>query len=172
MAAPASYRVAPRKRFEAVGLPPDTAGVMVLPPLVYGAGFVLGLVLQSGLPRTILPPDLAAPIGFAVLLCGALLAMWSRRTMEAAGTATDPRLPATSLVVTGPFRFSRNPMYLGRTLLYLGLALLANALWVLAALVPVLAIIRYGVIEREERYLDRRFGDAYRQYRTLVRRWI
>ncbi len=92
--------------------------------------------------------------------------------MEAAGTATDPRMPATTLVVGGPFRYSRNPMYLGRTLLYLGLALLANAVWVVAALVPVQIVIHYGVIKREECYLDRRFGDAYRRYRALVRRWI
>ncbi len=152
--------------------PPNNPGVIVRPPLVYAAGFVLGLVLQSTFPTTILPAALAPVSGFVVLLCGAALAMWSRRTMEAAGTATDPRLPATALVVNGPFRYSRNPMYLGRTLLYLGLALLANALWVLATLIPVLITVHFGVIKREERYLDRTFGDAYRRYRAAVRRWV
>lgn len=92
--------------------------------------------------------------------------------MESVHTNVHPSLPATTLVVAGPFRFSRNPMYLARTLLYVGLALLANALWVLAALVPLLIVMHYGVIKREERYLERQFGDAYLQYRAAVRRWL
>jgi len=92
--------------------------------------------------------------------------------MEAAGTNANPALPATTLIVSGPFGFSRNPMYVARTILYLGLGLLMNALCVLAVLVPLLFVMQYGVIRREERYLEGKFGDAYRQYQAAVRRWL
>ena len=92
--------------------------------------------------------------------------------MEGAGTNVNPSLPTTVLVVDGPFQFSRNPMYLARTLLYLGLGLLANALCVFVALLPLLVVMHHGVIKREERYLEGKFGDAYRQYRAAVRRWL
>jgi protein-S-isoprenylcysteine O-methyltransferase Ste14 len=80
--------------------------------------------------------------------------------------------PTTVLVTEGPFRYSRNPIYLALTLLYLGVAFLVNAWWILLLVVPVLLVIRYGVIAREEVYLARKFGDAYRQYTTQVRRWL
>ena len=101
-----------------------------------------------------------------------LLSDWGTPTSQRAGTHVDPALPATVLVVTGPFRFSRNPMYLARTLLYAGLALVMNTLWPLIALAPLLVLIQHGVIYREERYLDATFGHAYRQYQAQVRRWI
>ncbi|HUI27372.1 MAG TPA: isoprenylcysteine carboxylmethyltransferase family protein [Candidatus Kryptonia bacterium] len=151
---------------------PDIPGVIVLPPLLYGGAFVAGSLLHQLLPQPILPLGVAPSIGVVVLVFGAALAVWSRRTMVDAGTSTNPSQPATALVVSGPFRFSRNPMYAARTLLYLGLALLANALCILATLAPVLVTLHYGVIKREERYLEAKFGDAYRDYRTRVRRWL
>jgi protein-S-isoprenylcysteine O-methyltransferase Ste14 len=75
-------------------------------------------------------------------------------------------------VATGPFRFSRNPLYVALTLIYVGLALLTNALWVLVLIVPVLLLMHYGVVRREERYLEAKFGDAYRAYRSSVRRYL
>jgi protein-S-isoprenylcysteine O-methyltransferase Ste14 len=114
-----------------------------------------------------------APLtGLAMLCCGAALAVWSRRTMESAGTNVNPSLPATTLVMTGPYAFSRNPMYVARTGLYLGLGLVVNALCVLVAVVPLLIVMQYKVIKPEERYLEARFGEAYRQYRSRVRRWL
>ena len=92
--------------------------------------------------------------------------------MEGAGANVNPSLPATTLVISGPFQFSRNPMYVARTVLYLGLGVLMNALCVVAVLVPLLLVMQYGVIRREERYLEAKFGDAYRQYRSAVRRWL
>ncbi len=92
--------------------------------------------------------------------------------MEQAKTNVNPSLPATTLVTDGPFRFSRNPMYLARTLLYVGLGLLANSLAVLLTAVPLLMVVQHGVIKREEHYLEAKFGDAYRQYRARVRRWL
>jgi protein-S-isoprenylcysteine O-methyltransferase Ste14 len=89
--------------------------------------------------------------------------------------------PTTALVTEGPCRYSRNPLYVALTLLYLGVAFLVNALWILLLIVPVLVVIRYGIIAREEAYLTRKFGEAYltrkfgeayRQYTTQVRRWL
>ena len=150
----------------------DSPGVIAPPPLLYGGAFLVGSLLHSFFPKPILAPNVAPGIGLAVLCTGAALAAWSRRTLERAGTNVNPSLPATTLVITGPFRFSRNPMYVARTLLYLGLGLLTNALCVFAALLPLLVVMHHGVIKREERYLEARFGDAYRQYRAGVRRWI
>jgi len=80
--------------------------------------------------------------------------------------------PTTALVTEGPFRYSRNPIYVALTLLYVGVALLINALWILLLVVPALMALRYGVIAREEAYLTQKFGDAYHQYTTQVRRWL
>ena len=84
----------------------------------------------------------------------------------------NPNEPATALVTDGPFRFSRNPLYLAFTLLYSGVAVVANALWAALPLPIILVVIQRGVIDREERYLERRFGTAYRQYKDGVRRWL
>jgi protein-S-isoprenylcysteine O-methyltransferase Ste14 len=92
--------------------------------------------------------------------------------MERVGTNVNPTLPSTALVEAGPFRFSRNPLYVALTFMYVGLALLANALWVLALIVPVMVLMHYGVVRREERYLEAKFGDAYRDYRSRVRRYL
>jgi protein-S-isoprenylcysteine O-methyltransferase Ste14 len=161
-------RVAPPERVASE----DHPGVIAPAPLLYAAAFVVGAMLHAAFPATALPVDLAPWSAAALLASGAILAVSSRRTLEAAGTNADPTLPATTLVVTGPYGFSRNPMYVARTLLYLGLGLTMNALGVLATLVPVLPIVHYGVVKREERYLEGKFGDAYRRYRSRVRRWL
>jgi len=92
--------------------------------------------------------------------------------MHRAGTNVRPDRPATALVTGGPFRFSRNPLYLSLITLYVGITLLFDALWPLILLVPVLAFVHWGIVKREEHYLELKFGDAYRDYKTRVRRWI
>lgn len=92
--------------------------------------------------------------------------------MLAAETNINPFKPTTSIVRTGPFRFTRNPLYLAMTLIYLGLTLLANTWWCFPLLVPVLLLIHFGVVKREERYLERKFGDSYREYQSRVRRYF
>jgi protein-S-isoprenylcysteine O-methyltransferase Ste14 len=100
------------------------------------------------------------------------LAGWFIMSMRRAGTPVDPREAPTALVTEGPFRFSRNPGYLGLGLTYVGLSLLVEARWPLLLLPFVLIIIDRGVISQEERYLERRFGSEYRTYRQRVRRWL
>ncbi len=84
----------------------------------------------------------------------------------------DPWRASSALVTSGPYRFTRNPMYLGMASLYAGIALAFGLLWSLALLLAVLVVIDRGVIAREERYLERRFGDEYRIYKQQVRRWL
>jgi protein-S-isoprenylcysteine O-methyltransferase Ste14 len=146
--------------------------VIGMPPVFYAIAFVAGLVANWLVPQVIAAPQAIMPIGGAVLTVGALLAVWGKRTMELAGTSVSPLLPAKTLVTTGPFRFTRNPLYLARTLLYVGLALLMDTPWPLLTLVPVVLLIHYGVVLREERYLAAKFGPAYEDYQIRVRRWL
>jgi protein-S-isoprenylcysteine O-methyltransferase Ste14 len=92
--------------------------------------------------------------------------------MHRVGSDPNPYKPATALAVHGPYRYTRNPMYLAMTIFYLGLTLLVNTLWPLVLLPAVLLVVQRGVINREERYLERTFGDAYRAYKARVRRWL
>ncbi len=151
---------------------PDNAGVLALPPLLYGAAFALGVPARWIWPEPPLPPVISVVVGLPLLLLGGIVATWANRTLQLAGTTPNPRLPTTALVVTGPFRYSRNPLYLARTLLYVGLALATSMLWTFVTLVPLLVIIQYRVIRREERYLHSTFGLAYRRYCFEVRRWL
>jgi protein-S-isoprenylcysteine O-methyltransferase Ste14 len=150
----------------------DTAHVLILPPLLYGAAFVIGLLLHWAFPVYVLPSTLARGIGVVCVLVSFPLALMTFRTLSRAHTPVDPMKPTTALVTEGPFRYSRNPIYVALTLLYLGVALLINALWILLLVVPAVLVLRYGVIAREEVYLTRKFGDAYRQYTAQVRRWL
>ena len=88
------------------------------------------------------------------------------------GTTPEPHNPTTALVTSGPFRYSRNPIYISKALLYVGISMVANAVWPLLLLPSVLFALTRGMIEREEGYLEHRFGDQYRQYRESVSRWL
>jgi protein-S-isoprenylcysteine O-methyltransferase Ste14 len=150
----------------------DAPGVLASAPRLYGVAFVSGVVLNGAWPGPLAPPAVALAVGSSLLAGGALLAVSARRAMERSGTPVNPFQPATALVVTGPFRYSRNPHYLGRILLYVGLAFAMNTVWPLATLIPLVATLHYGVVKREERYLDGKFGEAYKRYCSRVPRWL
>jgi protein-S-isoprenylcysteine O-methyltransferase Ste14 len=150
----------------------DKPGVAAPPPLLYGSAFVLVLVFRWFWPMPIFGHAVALWPGLALLVLGVGIAAWGGRTMHAAGTNVNPALPTTAIVASGPFRFSRNPLYLALTLLYLGLTLAFNTWWGIVVLVPVLIIMHRGVVLREERYLEQKFGEIYRQYRSKVRRYL
>jgi protein-S-isoprenylcysteine O-methyltransferase Ste14 len=151
---------------------PDHPGVIALPPVMYGVAFAIVLVLRWLWPLPIAAT--AAPFwsGIAVLTLGGALALWGQHVMRRAGTNVNPREPATALVTSGPFRRSRNPLYVALTLLYAGLTLAVNTLWGFAVLAPLLVLMHLGVVRREERYLEAKFGDEYRRYRETVRRYL
>ncbi len=151
---------------------PDSPHVIVLPPLLYIAALAAGLLLNWAVPQPILSGDVRYWVGGLLAALGVLIAAWARSLMERAGTNVNPMLPTTAIVTRGPFRFSRNPLYFALNLMYVGLALLTNAGWVLALIVPLLLVMHYGVIRREERDLEAKFGDGYRGYRARVRRYL
>ena len=153
------------------GAPGETAGVIAPPPLIYAVPLGCGLLLQHWHPAAVVGDGVAAPLGIASVLLG-LVALPAVRAFRRAKTDPRPWRPATALVMTGPYRFTRNPMYLGLTLLYVGIAIWANTIWPLLFLPLALVVMQIGVIAREEAYLERIFGDAYREYRRRVRRWV
>ncbi len=149
--------------------------MVVKPPLLYAGALALGLVAQAMRPLPLIPRGsrLMRRLGGAALLgTGLTIAGWATRTMGRAGTSVDVDTPATALVTAGPYRYSRNPIYLALSALYLGVALLVDALWPMLLFPVLLAVMQHGVIEREERYLARRFGQEYLAYRARVRRWL
>ena len=152
----------------------DVAGVIALPPLIFLRFLVAATVLEAILPlRFLAAHALARYLAGAALAAGGLvmIGMGTRRFV-AAGTNIPPYLPTTALVVDGIYGRTRNPLYLGTTLVYLGLSVAAGSLWAIVLVVPLLWVINVGVVAREERYLERKFGDAYRAYKARVRRWV
>ena len=150
----------------------DTSGVRFPPPLIYVGGFVIGYLLDRAVPLTLTSWLLGEPLGWALVAVGVALMGSAVMTFRRAGTSLNPAKPTTRVVVHGPYRFTRNPMYVGWVIVYLGCVLLTNTVWPLVSLPVVLVLISRAVIAKEERYLEAKFGDAYRAYKARVRRWL
>ena len=150
----------------------DKAGVVAPPPLIYLGPLIFGLLLNRRFPIPFLPRRMARSLGWSLLGSGVLLIGWFEWAMRQAHTPANPYKPVSHMVTQGPFRYTRNPAYLSMTMIYTGIASLANALWAILLLPVALQVIRRGVIEREERYLERKFGEEYLRYKAQVRRWI
>ena len=147
--------------------------IVAPPPLLYLGTLALGFTLQAAAPLAVLPATgLHTLVGSASIAAGALLVRWSFLTMRRLGTSADPGRAALALATSGPFRFSRNPIYVAMTVFYVGIACLLNAAWPLFLLPVLLLVMQRGVIRREEHYLAERFGEAYASYRSRVRRWL
>lgn len=151
---------------------PDTADIIAPPPLLYAGALVAGLLVNRSYPVPFLPRTLRRAVGPPLVLGGLAIGLLGFREMRRAGTTPDPSKPTTAIVSGGPYRFTRNPLYVGMTLIYGGITALDNALPAALLLPAVLRLMRRGVIEREERYLERKFGDEYLIYKARVRRWI
>lgn len=161
----------------------DTAGVIAPPPLIYLGGLGLGFLLEAILPGASLadatPGDggdftavLRWGLGGLLLAAGVALMAWWAASFRRADTPMPPWEPTTALVTGGPYRVTRNPAYLADALIYLAVVLLADAPWALLPLPLVVVVMQRGVIEREERYLARRFGQEYLDFRARRRRWL
>jgi protein-S-isoprenylcysteine O-methyltransferase Ste14 len=153
----------------------DHANVPVIPPVLFGAGLAAGFLLKWLVPVRLVPPSLEGPVCFAgagLALLGLAFGGWAFATFLKAKTTPDPNHPVSALVTWGPYRVSRNPMYVGLSGFTAGLALVANAPWVLAILPLVWLALRRLVIEREEAYLERKFGEEYRSFKARTRRWV
>jgi protein-S-isoprenylcysteine O-methyltransferase Ste14 len=146
---------------------------MIRPPIAWALAVLVGLALQWAVPLPFVPALVPAGwVGGLVLVLALALFAWAIATMTRAGSNVPTSMPTTTIVASGPYRFTRNPIYLGMFLAIIALAIAFNSLWLLVMLVPFTLVIRYGVVAREEAYLERKFGDGYRQYRARVRRWL
>ena len=144
----------------------------IRPPRIFLAAIVLGLVWHFFWPVSLLSPRFGIPIGTVLVVAAVALFVGASRAFKAAGTPVPGDQPATAIVNAGPYRFSRNPIYLAFVLFQLGLALLVNELTLLVTIVPACAVIALVVIPREERYLKEKFPVEYAAYRASVRRWF
>jgi len=151
----------------------DTAQVIIRPPLAWGLAVIAGLALNWLVPLPFLPADPPAGwFGAMVFVLALALFAWAIVTISRAGSHVPTHLPTTTIVENGPYHFTRNPIYLGMFLGLIGLAIAFDNPWLLVMLLPFALVIRYGVVAREEAYLERKFGDVYRCYRSRVRRWL
>jgi len=150
----------------------DNPGVIAKPPRLFMATLAAGFALELAFPTSFIGGAPRLALGFGLLVAGLALMSASIRQQRNAGTNIETDRPTETIVRTGPYRYSRNPIYIGFVLLYLAIAVLGDSLWVLGLLAVFLAVMHFGVIVREEAYLERKFGDVYRSYRATVRRWL
>jgi len=151
----------------------DSPHVITFPPLIYILGLFVGLFLRYSVqPLEFLANDYLPAFGWSLILISIVIFAMATKFFIKAHTNVDVRKPTTSIVASGPYKFSRNPIYLSMTLLYLGITILVNDFWLIVTLIPVLLTIQYGVIKREEAYLTKKFGETYIQYKKSVRRWL
>jgi protein-S-isoprenylcysteine O-methyltransferase Ste14 len=153
----------------------DNPGVIAPPPLIATITVVFGLLLDRTMPVQMLAAQLSFPeriiAGGFVALAGAVLAITAERRFKAVGTNVPPWKPALHLATTGIYERMRNPMYVGLLLLTGGIGIALASDWTLTLLIPMALVLHYGVVLREERYLEAKFGDEYRRYKARVPRW-
>ena len=155
------------------GKAPEVANLgIVRPPLVYLGSIGLGVALHFRWPIPLVPPSMGALLGGAAVLVAVFLFVVAVRSFRAADTPVPGNRPTTTIVRTGPYRFSRNPIYLSFSLLQLGVSLWVNSLWLFITLIPAVVLMSFVVIPREEAFLEARFPSEYLPYKASVRRWF
>jgi protein-S-isoprenylcysteine O-methyltransferase Ste14 len=144
---------------------------LLRPPIIFLSSILLGIALNRAWSLHFMPRNVGL-LGPLVTACAVVLFLLSYREFRAAGTSVRGSTRSTTIVRTGPYRFSRNPIYLAFILFVLGLSVWLNNLWLLVTLVPAVGIIAMVVIPREERFLERHFHDQYSGYKATVGRWF
>lgn len=153
----------------------DAPNPVAVPPVIWAVALALAILLEWLVPPGFLPPPLSivpTVIGAALALLGLGLAIAGARTFRAAKTNLDPKRPALVLVEHGPYRLTRNPIYVGLLFGFLGIGLIASLDWTIPVLPALWLALHHGVVLREEAYLSRRFGEDYDNYRARTRRWL
>ena len=148
------------------------AGVTFPPPFIFLGSILVAVGIQFFYPVPLIEGYYRYVVAAILMIPPGGLMVWAVRTFGAAGTAVPPWKPSSTIVSSGPYRFTQNPMYLSFSFMQVGIAFLVNSAWVLILLVPVLVLVRYAVIAREERYLEVKFGEEYLSYKRSVRRWF
>lgn len=141
------------------------------PPAIYLTAITTGLLLHFAWPIPV-AATLGKPLGAPIAIFATTIFIWSITTFHSAGTPVRGSRPTTAIVKVGPYRFSRNPIYLAFSLLQMGIALMINDAWILVTLLPAVSVMSFVVIPREERYLEASFGKEYVTYKASVRRWL
>jgi protein-S-isoprenylcysteine O-methyltransferase Ste14 len=151
----------------------DGAAVWIQPPLLFAGGVLLGAALQWAWALEFVPEGgLWTALG-GVLFCGGVaILLLTFAVFRRMGQHPDPRKPTPAISRDGPYRFTRNPMYVGGSLVQLGIGIAFGNAWIVVLLIPVVLVIHYGAILPEERYLERKFGDEYVRLKASVRRWL
>jgi protein-S-isoprenylcysteine O-methyltransferase Ste14 len=150
----------------------DTAGVLAPPPLIFLGFLIAGFAIDWFWPAMYLPQALQYVAGALLIAAALALALWAMGRFRRAGTHVEPYKPTTAVVSDGPYAYSRNPIYVGLFLLYAGTAVCADNAWLLPLAPALYLVMHHGVVRREERYLERKFGAAYLDYKARVRRWL
>jgi protein-S-isoprenylcysteine O-methyltransferase Ste14 len=150
----------------------DAPNVRIIPPLIYLIGLAVGFLVTLWMPFALISHLVVWPLGGVLIGCGAVLAASAVMKFKGVGTTVRPDRAASALVIAGPYRVTRNPMYLGLTVVYLGIAIAGQSVWAIILLPLVLFVIQRYAIEPEEAFLRRRFGADYVGYTTRVRRWL
>jgi len=155
---------------------PDNPGMVVRPPILYLGTLIVGLIVNAIWPGTLfggaVNTVVRVMVGLLMLAAGVALVSSAIRRLARADTGVRAHQTTTTIVSDSVYAYSRNPIYVGLTLIYFGIAVTADNLWLAILLIPALALLRYGVIAREERYLERKFGEQYLAYKARVRRWL
>jgi protein-S-isoprenylcysteine O-methyltransferase Ste14 len=153
--------------------PHDVANLgFVRPPFVYLVAILVGVGLDFVRSLRWLPVGIGAWVGFPLVVLSLALFFASTRRFKAASTPVPGNKPTTAIVQSGPYRFSRNPIYVAFSVLALGIACWLNSVWLLGTLGAAVSLMHFVVIPREENYLERRFGAEYLEYKARVRRWL
>ncbi|MGE0853755.1 MAG: isoprenylcysteine carboxylmethyltransferase family protein [Hyphomicrobiaceae bacterium] len=151
----------------------DNSNAIIRPPIAWALAFIVGLGLDWLQPMPFVPAFMpAAWLGTIIFALGFGLAIWAIITIRQAGSRVETNMPTTTIVMGGPYRFTRNPIYVAMFLGQGGLAVGFNSLWLLLTLVLFYFVIRYGVVAREEAYLERKFPTPYLDYKSRVHRWL
>ena len=150
----------------------DMGEIVVFPPAIFMISLAVGLGFDSWWPAAVLPNGLQYGLGAGLIGASLILAAFVFRSFHQSATSFDTGLPDTKLITTGPYRFSRNPLYLAMLAMFAGIAMAVNSLWVLGLTLPLFAIVHYGVVRAEERCLEASFGAVWRDYAASVGRWM
>jgi protein-S-isoprenylcysteine O-methyltransferase Ste14 len=150
----------------------DAPNVKIIPPLIYLAGIVIGFLASILMPTKVIPNSVAWTVGGILIFCGAVLTSYAVLKFKDVGTTVRPDRAASTLVISGPYNITRNPMYLGMAVFYLGITIAGQSVWALILLPVVLTVIQRRAIEPEEAFLEKRFGANYLSYKGKVRRWL
>lgn len=152
--------------------PHDHPDVPILPPFIYLGFLLAAMLLDWGIPLDAFGWGFQFAMGILLICAGAGILTYCVMGFTRAGTNVPPNKPATALVTEGPYNFSRNPIYISMVLIYLGLCFLFDLVWGFPLLIPLIYVINTYVIEREEGYLEKKFGEQYLAYKEKVKRWF